>query len=90
MTSRLPRQWPEGRGRRAGELPRQGWRQRWPGRQIAALGVTQGTIRQRFSTLRRMQIVLWEHEPNTYESNMVHFVARDFAELMTLVFARTS
>ena len=35
-------------------------------------------------------VVLWEHEPNAYESNMVHFVARDFAELMGLVFARTS
>jgi hypothetical protein len=29
-------------------------------------------------------------EDNAYESNMVHFVARDFAELRGLVFARTS
>jgi hypothetical protein len=36
-------------------------------------------------------IVLWEHEPNAYyESNMVHFVARDFPEFMSLVFARSS
>ena len=35
-------------------------------------------------------IVLWEHEPNAYESNMVHFVARDFAAFTSLVYARTS
>ncbi len=31
-------------------------------------------------------VVLWEHEENAYESNVVHFVARDFAELTRLVF----
>lgn len=42
-----------------------------------------------FHFVPRPLIVLWEHEENAYGSNVVHFVARDFAELTSLVFART-
>jgi len=42
-----------------------------------------------FHFVPRPLIVLWEHEENAYESDVVHFVARDFAAFTSQVFVRT-
>jgi hypothetical protein len=41
-----------------------------------------------FQFVPKPLVVLWEHEENACESDPVHFVARDFAEFMGLVFAK--
>ena len=41
-----------------------------------------------FQFIPRPVIVLWEHEENAGGVDLVHFVARDFAEFTKLVFAK--